>query len=122
MGYLFDGPTTGVAHTDYWLTNSNGPQILTINFDTPSNIALIRVCATTYLNPDRRSNYRVTVTSLTGGPRVVSDGFVDTKNDTFGCFHNHLVQEEAVIEILFELTREGLYGVCLKKIEVWAAD
>jgi hypothetical protein len=119
MSALFEGAADSTNHTDYWLTASTGNQTLIFTFESGVNVAVIRVCATTYLNPNRRSNYRITVKTQAGAARVVTDGFVDTAADSFGLFHSHEVRMEAVVEIRFDLTQEGSYGVCLKKIEIW---
>jgi hypothetical protein len=123
--YLFKGPSTGRQHSEFWLTQSEGPQTLMIAFERPVNVAMVRVCATTYSAGPActcRSNYRVAVTSVNGGPRLMNESFVSTTNDAFGSFHTHVVREENVIEVMFELTQEGLYGVSLKKIEIWVVD
>jgi hypothetical protein len=128
MRYLFEGEPTGTAHTDYWITKSSGPQTLRISFERPLHICLIRVCATAHptapYDKDRRSNYRIVITSLLGGARNLThgDGFVDTADDEFGSFHTHVAKEQNVIEILFRLTQEKSYGVCLKKIEIWSVE
>jgi hypothetical protein len=121
MGYLFNGEPTNRASTEYWLTESSGLQTLTLSFEKPVGITLIRACATTD-GADHRSNYRLTVISASGRARMVSDGFVDTENDIFGIFHTHVVRAENVIQIVIELTQEGSIGVCLKKIEIWAVE
>jgi hypothetical protein len=120
MQYLFEGESTAVSHAQYWLTTSTGAQTLSFSFERPCDIALIRVCATAYLGlVDRRCNYRITVTSLLGGARIVTGGFVDTEHDAYGSYHAHIVQEQHVIQVLFELTKEANH-VCLKKIEIWS--
>jgi hypothetical protein len=121
MSPLFDGDATSCNHADYWLTTSTGQQILVFTFETPIDVALVRVCAT-YPSPNRRSNYQITVATRWGKVRQVTEGFVDTANDLFGSFHTHQVLEEGVIEVRFDLTQEGSYGVCLKKIELWAVE
>jgi hypothetical protein len=122
MEYLFQGDATSSSHTDYWLTNSDGNQILSFTFETPVNVAMVRVCPIVFKGPDLRSNYQITVVNRIGETRNVTGGFIDTSRDILGLFHSHTVQEEGVVEILFELTREGAYGVCLKKIEIWSAE
>jgi hypothetical protein len=123
MGYLFEGSSAESASTAYWLTTSTGPQTLTFLFKDPVNIASIRVCTTAQRDcADRRSNYQISVATCDGQSRRVTDGFVDTSADVFGSFHTHKVQERGVIEILFNLTQEASFGVCLKKIEIWSVE
>jgi hypothetical protein len=116
---LFQGDPVSVDHNDYWLTDSSGNQTMTFLFENPATIALVRVCATTYKDTNRRSNYQITVTMCNGEVRNVTGGFVDTAKDTFGLYHVHCIRELGVIEIMFELTQEASCGVCLKKVEIW---
>jgi hypothetical protein len=123
MGYLFQGSSLSPDHTEYWLTKSDGPQTLSFSFTAPINLALIRVSAKAYESGlDRRSRYQIHVTTGLRGEREVTEGMVNTANDVFGTFRNHEVHEEGVTQIVFHLTRELNYGVCLKKIELWAVD
>jgi hypothetical protein len=101
---------------------SESTQTLTFNFESPVHVAKIRVCATTYRNPDRRSNYGIEVQNINGEIVPVTRGLIDTTGDWFGTFHKHAVRVEDVFEIRFTLTREKNYGVCLKEIEIWSVD
>jgi hypothetical protein len=116
---LFQGAATSQDVDDYWLTESTGTQELRFSFEKPIALAKIRVCATIPNSQKCRSNYSIMVTDLTGQSDKVADR-VKTARDSFGSFHEHSVQKEHVIEILFTLTRERDYGVCLKRIEIWS--
>jgi len=125
ISYLFNSNPTAKDHGSYWLTSSVGNQTLTITFPTPQNLERIRVCATSCDNnsvTDRCSNYAIYVTTGNGKQKTITDGFVDTRKDMLGLFHEHPVREVGVLVVVFTLTQEKKWGVTLKELEFYVVQ